>query len=74
MGSNKKSRANKRKRIGYDSVAPEMCGNCKHFQSGRTINKNYFPPRCQKHLLQVERHAICNHWEDDVSKNNNTGL
>jgi hypothetical protein len=64
----KRKRANKRKECGYDSREPNMCSNCEHYSRALKIGREYFPPRCEKHLFQVAPHAVCNtHAEAEIS-------
>lgn len=69
MNPGKRKRIKKAKRtlIGYDSSEPQMCANCLYFENCLVSKKTkeYFPPRCKKHNLEVERHATCNHWKDN---------
>lgn len=62
----KKIRKARRVVVGYDAAEPEMCCNCAFFKSSlhASETKEYFPPRCERHKFQVERHAICNYWQD----------
>lgn len=67
----KKHRSKLRKKVGYTKTLPECCANCQHFEGALSIKAcgEYYPPRCLKHLFQVEKTAICDHWE--LRKNNN---
>lgn len=62
----KKIKRAKRELIGYDATAPQMCSNCAHFKNAFHSKQHgeYFPPRCERYKLAVERHAVCDHWED----------
>lgn len=60
----KKIRKARRQLIGYNPSPPEMCSNCAYYKRSLHANGEYFPPRCEKYLLAVEPHAVCNHWED----------
>jgi hypothetical protein len=63
-GRRKRIKRARRTVIGYDSAEPEMCCNCLHFKNAlyATGTSEYFPPRCEKHLIEIERHAICDTW------------
>lgn len=66
----KRQRAKKRKLVGYDRVAPQMCMNCIHFKPeyvarNTDLGRERFPPLCKKHEFEVDKYATCNTWEDN---------
>lgn len=63
-GKRKRIKKAKRKVVGYDPTPPMMCSNCRHFKNDLHAGGEYFPPRCEKYKFQVDKQAVCDHWED----------